>query len=205
MATTVQGLIRKHRPLWNVTIRNPFVKGVRDGTMERELFDRWLVQARHMLEGHHAPVCRLLAAAPREDRPLLLQSLELIHAEIEWQRRRIVERGLDPAARVHPVISAMANYLVALGFQPYVVGLVAFWTQGRTYVDAWKARSPAPGMYRDFLRRFHQPRAVEWGRRMDRAANRALAGATESERDAAEQAFLRVVNDKLLYWTMTLS
>jgi thiaminase len=204
MPMTVHGLIRKHRPVWNLTVRNPFVSGVHDGTLQHELFDAWLVQARHLLDGHFAPVCRLLASAPRRDRPLLLEGLEIIQAELDWYRGLLAERGLDPSAPLHPIMLTMKNQVGALGFEPYVVGLVAFWTQGRTYVDAWTRKREPRGAYRAFLRRWGDPRAGVWVQRLGRAADRALADATPHERMAAEEAFLRVVHDKLSYWVMTL-
>ena len=204
MPTSVQALVRKHRPIWNITVRNPFVTGVHDGTLPREMFDGYLVQAHHLVEAHFAPTCRLLAAAPRQDRPLLLEGVELLRSEVEWYQRLLAERGLDPSTPARPAILAMRSQLVALGFEPYVVGIVAFWAQAKTYADAWTSKRPHSGAHRDFLERWGSRRSGAFARRLGRAADRAIAGARPRDRDAAEEAFLVVVRHKLAYWTAAL-
>jgi thiaminase len=200
----MQGLIQKHGPLWDIAVRNPFVRAVHNGTMPREPFDKWLVQAYHLLDGHFAPMCRLLAAAPRDDRPLLLAVLEATRSECAWYRERIIERGLDPSAPVHPIVLALTNRSVALGLEPYVVGLVAIYAHYRTYADSWTARRAPSGPYREILRHWIRTGSSPLSKGYGRAVNRALAGATASEREAAEEEFVRVVNGKLAFWVMTL-
>ena len=201
---TTQELLQKHRPAFDLTVHNPFAQAVKNGTLGRESFDRWLMQASHLVEGHFAPVSRLLAVAPVRDRPVLLEGLERLSAEIDWYHELIARRRLDASAPVHPVILKMRNQMVSLAFEPYAVGIVAFWAQGITYTGAWKARRAPSGPYRDFLERWGHARADAFVRRLERAADRALAEATPRDRAAAEEAFLRVVNDKLAYWSIVL-
>jgi formylaminopyrimidine deformylase / aminopyrimidine aminohydrolase len=205
MATpTVEGLLRKHRPAFNLIAHNPLALAIRSGTLRKELFDRWLFQAYCLLEGHFAPVSRLVAVAPPRDRPPHLEGLEILRAEIAWYEGLIAERGLDTCAAIHPVILKMKNQMVALAFEPYVVGIVAFWAQADTYASVWQTRRPPSGPYKFFLSHWGDPRGRQWVRKLGRIANRALAEATPRENAAAEEAFARVVDDKPAYWSMVL-
>ncbi len=204
MVISVDGLIRKHRPVWNVTVRNPLVMGVRDGTLPRTILGGFLVHTFHLAEAHFAPLCRLLAIAPPPDRPLLLQAVQLLRDETAWCERRIASKGLDATGPAHPAVVAMRSQLIASGFEPYVVGLVSYWTQARSFADAWTAKRPPSGAYRDLLLRWGDPRVTGFVRRVGRAADRALAAAPPRDRIAAEQAFAVVVQLKLHFWTAAL-
>jgi formylaminopyrimidine deformylase / aminopyrimidine aminohydrolase len=201
---TTQELIRKHRPAFQLTVRNPFAQAVHDGKLKPELFDRWLVQAFYLVEGHFAPVSRLLAVAPHRDRPTLLRGLELLQGEVDWYHELIAKRRLDASVPVHPVILKMKSQMVALAFEPYVVGIVAFWAQGATYAGAWQTRRTPAGPYRDFVERWGHSRAGAFVRQVGRAADRALAVATPRETATAEEAFVRILDDKLAYWSILL-
>lgn len=203
-ARTTSDLLRTHRRLWAVTCRNPFVLGVRDGSLPRELFDQWLVQDRHFIDGTFPVACRAAASAPVEDRPVLLEAIEGLLTFLAWFDRTLAARGLDPRRPMHPIVRAYRDYLLALGFESYPIVIVALWTQYRAYGDAWRWASGGARRYRDVIRRWSSPAYDAFVRRLQRAADRALATSSPRERAKAAEAFVHTLHYELATWVMTL-
>ncbi len=201
---TTASLLGRHARLWKVTCRNPFVGGVRDGSLPVEVFDRWIVQHRHFAEGLFQTICRTAAAAPERDRPVLLQVIRNVFGYLGWFDRMLATRGLDRETAVHPVCRAYYDYTVSLAFEPYPVALVALWAQYRAYRDAWKWAHPGAPQFRKFVRNWYS-RSYEPGlSAVSRAANAALAEASLREVRRAEQAVLEVATYELAFWVMTM-
>jgi len=201
---TTATLLKRHAPLWKVTCRNPFLVGVRDGSLPVDTFNRWLVQDRHFVEGLFPAACRITAAAPRKDRETLLTGLRSLLGHLAWFDRTLAARGLDPATPIHPVCRAYVDYVISLGFQPYAVSLVALWAQYRAYRDAWAwARTCAP-KFRSVVRNWYSAEYGSFLRDLGRAADAALADASSREIESAEQAILDVARYELAFWVMTM-
>jgi formylaminopyrimidine deformylase / aminopyrimidine aminohydrolase len=201
---TTAALLKRHAPLWKVTCRNPFVGGVRDGSLPVEVFDRWLVQHQLLADRLFTAICRIAAAAPDRDRPVLLEILRTMSHFLPWFDRMLSERGLDSNVPMHPVCRAYADYTVALGFEPYPVALVALWTQLRAYRDAWKWAHPGAPKFRGVVSNFYSPAYEPVQRELSRAADAALAEASRREVQRAEQAVLDVAKYELAFWVMTM-
>ncbi len=201
---TTSSLLRRHAPLWKVTCRNPFVGGVRDGSLPVEVFDRWLVQHDLLADRLFTATCRIAADAPERDRAVLLEILRRLDRFLAWFDRMLRERGLDPDASMHPVCRAYADYTVALGFEPYPVSLTALWTQLRAYRDAWKWAHPGAPKFRGVVRHFYAPPYEPVLRELTRAADAALAAASSRDVGRAEEAFLDVARYELAFWVMTM-
>lgn len=201
---TTESLIRKHRALWRVTCSNPFVIGVRDGSLPLPTFERWLEQDRHFLDGLFVASARVLALAPERDRRLMVDALRVAHEQLVWFDKLLVERGLDPAAPVQPVCRAYCDYLSSLAFEPYTVGIVAIWTQYRAYLEAWSAARPGAKKFRPLIRQWASSAFVQFERRFASAADAALAAASPRVRGKAEEAFAQVTRYELDFWVMLL-
>jgi len=200
---TTATIIKRHAPLWKVTCRNPFVGGVRDGSLPVETFNRWLVQDRHFVEGLFPAMCRIAAAAPDRDRQVLLVGLRSLAANLSWFARMLAARGLDAGTPMHPVCRAYVDYTVSLGFEPYTVGLVALWAQYRAYRDAWAWAHPGAPKFRSVVRNWYSPDFERFLRDLARAADAALAEASPRDIQRAEQAVLDVAKYELAFWVMT--
>jgi thiaminase len=201
---TTASLLESHRPLWRVTCRNPFVAGVRDGSLPVETFNRWLVQDRHFVDGLISAESRLLAAAPARDRDVLLDGLRDLLGQLQWFDKTLAARGLDPGAPAHPVCRAYVDYMLSLGYECYPIGLVATWAQYRAYRDAWAWAHPGAPKFRRVVRNWYSPGYERFLRRLDRAADTALAEASAREIRRAEEAFVQIAKYELAFWVMTL-
>jgi formylaminopyrimidine deformylase / aminopyrimidine aminohydrolase len=201
---TTATLLERHAELWKVTCRNPFVGGVRDGSLPVETFDRWLVQDRHYVEGLFPAMCRIAAAAPGQDRRIHLVGLRRLLGHLSWFDRTLAARGLDPATPIHPVCRAYVDYAISLGFQPYAVSVVALWAQFRAYRDAWTWAHPGAPKFRSVVRNWCSPEYKRFLGGLGRATDAALAEASRSEMQLAEQAILDVARYELAFWVMTL-
>jgi thiaminase len=201
---TTAALLERHRPFWRVVCRNPFLVGVRDGSLPVETFDRWLVQDRHFMDGIFAPTSRTLAAAPVRDRDPLLQALRQVHANLAWFDRTLAQRGLDRDAAVHPVCRAYVDYIVALGFERYPIALVALWAQYRAYYDAWAWAHPGAPKFRKVILNWYSPEYRRFVKDLERAADFALAGASPEEIRRADETVVQVARYELAFWIMTM-
>ncbi len=198
-------LVRSFPALWKAACRNPFLLGVRDGSLPRAALESWLVQNSHFLDGLFTAQARILALAPRADRVLLTEGLRDVLDYLAWHERRRRVAGIDPDEPVHPVCRAYVDFLLTLGFEPYPVGLVALWAQYAVYLEGWRRADPPAMPFRDVVRTWVSPRYAALVRRMRRAADTALAAAAASERERAKRAFELVLHYEIDFWIMTMA
>jgi len=201
---TTANILKRHAPLWKVTCRNPFVGGVRDGSLPVEVFDRWLVQHGHLAQGLFQAYCRTTAAAPEQDRQTLLGVLQNLSGYLTGLGPMLRARGIDAETPIHPVCRAYVDYTVSFGFEPYTVALVVMWAQYRAYRDAWGWAHPGAPKFRSFFRGFYSPDYNAGLVALSRAADAALAEASRPEVQRAEQGVLDVAKYELAFWVMTM-
>lgn len=202
--TNAESLIDRHRDAWlAATERSPFVRAVRDGTVEREAFRRWLAQDRLFVDGLYAAQARILALAGGEARRALLGGLVALQAELDWFEGQAVRFGV--ALDVAPIedCSRYLDYLQTLAFAPPSVALTAIWAVERSYLDAWRAARPGAEPYREFVEHWSNKAFAEYVERLRAGADEALARASGADRAAAERAFRRVVDLERRFWQMT--
>ncbi len=202
--TSPRTLLRFHRDLWRLANRNPFVLGVKDGSLAKAAFERWLVQDRHFAEGLFVAQSRVLAMAPPGDRALLLGGLHALAAELAWFESKLRARRLDSEGPVHPVCRGYVDYLQTLAFAPYAAAIVAVWALERAYLEAWGHARPGARPYREYVERWTSASFARYVKRLEQAAAAALLAASARESAQAEAAFVQVVLYELDFWSMTL-
>lgn len=203
-ASSTAALLQRHKHLWGVVTRNPFVDGIREGTLPRRLFDRWLMQDRHYLDALFATVARILAGAPPGERKDLVEVLASTHRVIEWLEEVRKTRRLRAVHEIHPICRAYADHVTALSFAPFPVTATALWAQDRAFFDAWRSARPGGDGYRSIVAAWTSKAVVDRCGKLRAIANRALRRAGEAERRAAEQGFEQVVRYELDFWVMAL-
>jgi len=195
--TTLQ-LIADDAEPWHAATRHPFLDGVRDGTLDRAAFSRWLVQDFHFALALTRAEGRYLANAPREDLQLLVQGVQAMVAELAWFERKATERGLDLAAPLHPTTRAYVDYLQATTYEPYAVQLTALWALECAYLEAWRTALPGAPAYREFVEHWTNEGYAAWVDSLEAAANRVLARGGE----AAREAFRWIARYERDFWQM---
>lgn len=203
-ATSTAALLRRHKHLWGLVTRNPFVDGIREGTLPKRLFDRWLVQDRFYLDALFSTVARVLAGAPAEERKTLLGVLVSTQGVVEWLDSVRKERRLRSVRQMHPVCRAYVDHVTALSFAPYPVAVTALWAQDRAFFDAWRSARPGGDGYRPIVATWTSKEVEARCKRLRGMADRALRGAGRADRVKAERAFEQVVRYELDFWVMAL-
>ncbi len=196
-------LLQHHADAWAQATRHPFLEGVRDGSLPRLSFHRWLVQDRHFALGLFAAQARVMALAPPSEWPILLGGLNALLAELEWFERHVRSRSLDFEQPLHPTCRAYVDFLLALGFAPYPVGITALWACERVYLEAWSSARPCAAEYQEFVDRWTAPPFLDYVRGLETAAGAALAQASNTVRAAAGDGFRQITSYECAFWAMT--
>jgi len=202
--TSAASLVRRHKHLWELVTRNPFIDGIREGTLPRRLFDRWLVQDRFYVEALFPTAARVLAAAPIDERRGLLEVLVSTQKVVD--RFEVLEksRRLPRAREIHPVCRAYVDHIKALALEPFPVAVTSLWAQDRAFLDAWKSARPGGDGYRSIVAAWTSAEVDARCKLLQGIADRALRGAGPAVRAAAEHAFEQVVRYELDFWVMAL-
>ncbi len=200
---TLNELRQSVADVWQRATQHQFLTGVRDGTLPQRAFEVWLVQDYHFVRGLLPFQARCLALAPRTDQPVLVRGLGALVEELRWFEEQAARRSLRLQGPVHPVCRGYVNFLWALSFGPYVAQLVALWALERIYLEAWTHAQPGAEPYRAFVARWTNPDFRSYVEELEAAAARALDGATPTEREAAEDAFVETVAHEVRFWDMS--
>lgn len=96
-------LRRKNDPLFTAALSHPFVKGIGDGSLPRDVFARWIVQDWLYLQGYVEALKVASALAPNESSQAFWGELVRVTLEVELE----LHRGL--ASRFNLSINALDN------------------------------------------------------------------------------------------------
>lgn len=184
-------LIARHPVAWAAATQHPFLDGIRDGSLARQRFRRWLDADHAFLQDLLRFQAQLLEDAPEPDRPVLADGLGALEAELAWFEAQAGALGLDLEGRPHPTVRAYREHLERLGAAGYASALTGLWTLERAYLDAWTGAQPGAGDYRRFVEHWTTPEFGAYVARLGEAV--ALAGADEA-------AFLATADLEARFW-----
>lgn len=197
-------LLGRHREAWRAATRHPFLDGVREGTLPAGTFEEWLVQDYLFVLDGLTFQSHLVPRAPREDQALVAGGLVALEAELTWFEEQAERRGLVLERPRHPTNAAYGDFLAGLADGPYPAEIVALWALEQAYLDAWRSASPGHPDYRPFVEHWTTPEFADYVAGLERAADAALAGASESERERAGAAFLEVAWLEKGFWDIAI-
>ncbi len=195
---TPQKLIESEAELWRAATHQPFLDGVRDGTLPPEEFACWLVQDYQFGAALTRVEARYLAAAPREDLGLLAAGVQAMVAELDWFEQKAAERELHLGAPLHATARAYIDYLYALCDRPYSVQITALWALERAYLDAWRGARPGAEAFREFVERWTNEAFATYVAALEAATSRVLGHTADAEREA----FRQVARYERAFWEM---
>jgi thiaminase/transcriptional activator TenA len=193
----VQGLIEAHPQPWQAAVSQPFLDGIREGWLPAADFQAWLIQDHHFLADLLAFQARLLAEAPRPDQAVLAGGLVGLEAELGWFESRLEGEPTRPRSRI---TDAYGRHLRELNRGPYAAAIVSLWALERVYLDAWTGAAPGAPGFREFVAHWTAPAFAAYVTPLATAADAALEAAGESERAAAESAFLATLELERDFW-----
>ena len=201
------------RPIWQLQLEHPFVRGITDGSLEIRRFERWIAQDYLYLTEY----ARVLAfAAARTDR---LESMtwfaRILHltldTEMELHRRYAARFDITPTRlsneRMWPTTRAYTDFLVRCASAGDMIDLVTAllpceW--GYVYLAERMGQSglPAEQRYADWITQYTSPgfrEAADWLKdELDRLSH----GVNSEKRDKLLDLFLISSRYELAFWEM---
>ena len=199
------GLLERHRGIWEEAIRHPFLDGVREGGLPDGAFDTWLAQDYLYVSDLLAFQARLLARTPREAQGIVAGGLVALIEELDWFEALAGERGLALDAPRQPAAVAYRDLLSDLERGPYPAAMTALWAIELAYLEAWTSAKPGSPNYTEYVEHWTTPEFASYVSGLGEAADAALRGASEDERERAERAFLAVARLERDFWEMAFS
>jgi len=191
-------LIRQAGQLWERATHSPFLEGIRDGTLPKEAFHRWLIQDYHFVKAFLRFLGALLLRSDRPQQPLLVEGIVALDHELAWFEKQVQARGLDLKSPVHPFCQRYNDFMLRAVHEESLSGLYAMlYSLEACYLAAWSSLKPE-GPYQEFVERWSDPRFRDYVIKL-----RSLA---ENQTDAPSQGLvdqcLRYEED---FWTMAMS
>jgi thiaminase/transcriptional activator TenA len=193
-------------PIYDKTVRHPFLAGLADGTLPRARFDFYLEQDALYLSAFSRALSLLAAKAPREEWALTLNRHAVEALEVE---RKLHESLLGPGRRtpaMAPSNFAYTNHLIAAVSQrPFAEGLAALLPCYWIYWEVGKQLKKRGSKNPDYQRWIDQYAGEEYGatvrqvlEMMDQEA-RAMSAAS---REAARKLFEISARYEYMFWDM---
>lgn len=141
--------------VYTAILRHPFISGLTDGTLPREVFRHYIVQDAHYLRGYARALAVCAARAPDEDGTVMFaeHAAGAIAAERDLHAALMGEMGSSPeeAAKepVAPTTQAYVSYLLATSYGgsfAEAVGAVlpCYWIYARVGDELLARSSPDP-------------------------------------------------------------
>jgi thiaminase (transcriptional activator TenA) len=206
-------LFEAARPIWDAQLEHPFVRGIADGSLDPEVFKRWVLQDYLYLKDFVRIFAWAVAKADRlESMNWYAGVLNLtLNTEMELHRQYAARFGLTPAdlerERIWPTTRAYTDFLVRTAADGDMADLVAAllpcaW--GYVYIAQGMAKGQPPedARYADWIAQYASPEfaeAAEWLRaEMDRLAE----GTSLEQRKRLEELFVLSSRYEWQFWEM---
>jgi thiaminase (transcriptional activator TenA) len=206
-------LYRAARPIWDAQLEHPFVKGIGDGSLDPDVFQRWVVQDYGYLKEFSRIFAWAVAKAQRLDSMgWYAQVLNLtLNTEMELHRSYAARFGVTPGeleeAEMWPTTRAYTDFLVRTAADGDMADLLAAllpcaWGYihiGRALAEA---EPPNDQRYRDWIDQYASEEFAEAGAWLRSELDREAAGATAEKRARIEHLFLLSSRYELRFWDM---
>jgi thiaminase/transcriptional activator TenA len=200
------GLWAAIAPIYEKTLRHPFLAGLADGTLPRARFDFYLEQDALYLSAFSRALSLLAAKAPREDWALTLNRHAVEALEVE---RKLHESLLGPgrrAATMAPSNFAYANHLIAAASQrPFGEGLAAllpcYWIYWEVGKELKKRGSKNP-VYQRWIDQYAGQEYGATVRQVLEMMDQEARAMSTGSREAARKLFEISARYEYLFWDM---
>jgi len=205
MTITCGSLLKTHSQAWTKATVHPFLNRCKEGTIQPEQFNTWLVQDFLFVQDFTRLLGRTLAAAPNAHLDTLLGGLVALKDELQWFQAKAAERDLDLSTPQLTTCQRYGEFMASLAITPYAVQATALWAIEYAYNQGWQLPGPMPAPYNEFAERWGNPEFTEYVNLLADQANAALAATTSETQAQAETAFLRVAELEAAFWQMAFA
>ena len=201
---TTGELLRRNEDTWRLSIDNPFIEALKGGHVAPENIEKFVRQCLHFTDAAVVANALVLAKAPIEARPVLLDLLAETHETAEWLRRLVAGSASDQHP-VHPVSRGYGDYLARQTIDGYLTGVTALWALYRAILDDWGAASVgADAALREFTDRFASERRRANLERLEELLDATYDQASVADRRTATAVFEQVARYTLDFWVMAV-
>jgi thiaminase/transcriptional activator TenA len=199
--SSARELLARSTPLWQRLTAHPFVLQAGQGTLERRVFERWLVEDHWFVVGFRRFLAGLVGMAPdARAGDVLAAGLAPLQAELDLFRREASNRRLDLTAEPAPTTLGYTSYLLASLAEGYPAAITVLYGAEKAYYDAWSAvRAPAriSSPYWAFIDNWSSDAFAGWVAAIARLLD---ASAPAGPTPAMCVAFDRIVRFELRFW-----
>lgn len=202
---TCAQLLAKYPEKWKSATVHPFLQQCQQGTITAAQFNTWLVQDYLFVTEFTRLAANLLAIAPSAHFDTLLGGLVAIKDELLWFQAKAAERNLTLTTSPQATCQRYCEMMSDIASQTYAVQATAFWAIELAYNQGWQQHSPMPAPYTEFADRWGNAGFTDYVKVLEQQADSALATASESETEAAEQIFIDVALLEKDFWQMAFS
>lgn len=200
------------RPIYEKTLRHPFLKGLSDGTLARSRFQFYLLQDGHYLRAFGQTLSVLASKAPREDWAITLNEHAADALKVERQLHESIlgsyglsKRDIERAG-VAPTNYAYTTHLLATAHQrPFAEGLAAVLPCYWIYWEAGKELKKLGSKNPDYQKWIDQYAGEEYGkvvRQVLDMMNAEAARLDPQSRLAVKELFVRSARYEYMFWDM---
>jgi len=206
-------LLDAARPIWDAQLEHPFVRGIADGSLDPEVFRRWVVQDYLYLKDFARIFAWAVAKADRlESMGWYASVLNLtLNTEMGLHRQYAARFGVPEteleAAPMWPTTRAYTDFLVRTAADGDMAELVAAllpcaW--GYAYIAERMASGPHPAdpRYADWIAMYTAPEFIEAADWLKGEMNRLAADAGAEKRARLRDLFVLSSRYEWQFWQM---
>jgi len=200
------------QPVYESTLRHPYLAGLADGTLPKRKFRFYLLQDAHYLKAFGQALSLLAAKAPHEDWAVILNqhAIETLQAEKQLHAGILGKYGADALeiqeTPMAPVNVAYTNHLLATVSQrPFMEGLAAvlpcYWVYLEVGQHLKKRGSPDPD-YQRWISQYAGEGYEQSVRAVLRMMDEMAIHETAESRGQALKIYERSTRYEYLFWDM---
>ncbi|KAJ3683050.1 hypothetical protein LUZ60_013277 [Juncus effusus] len=207
----------KHREIYERATRHPFIRSIRDGTVEFPSFKRWLSQDFIFVKEFVPFVASVVLKSWKEsddssDLELILGGISALNDELSWFKAEATKWSVD-LANITP-LAANTEYCKFLhGFtdtkEDYTVALTTFWAIETVYQESFSfcigEDHNTPNELLDTCQRWGNSDFGQYCKSLQRIADRCLRKASVNVVQKAEDVFLRVLEHEIQFWNIAIA
>ncbi len=211
--TFTDQLYRAAKPIWDAQLQHPFVAGIGDGTLDPEVFKRWVLQDyRYLKEFARVFAWAVAKAEGLDSMGWYAAVLNLtLNTEMELHRGYAARFGLTPedleAVEMWPTTRAYTDFLVRTAADGDMADLVAAllpcaW--GYVHVARQLARGAPPRdqRYADWIAQYASDEFAEAAEWLKAEMNRLAANASPEKRARLTELFVVSSRYEWVFWEM---
>lgn len=214
MTTFSERLFQRVEPIWQSYLEHPFVKGIGDGTLDKDKFKHWLKQDYIYLIDY----TRLFALGVAKAQDLETMGLfgtlvhETLHTEMQLHRNYAAQFGISeqaltetkPASTTTSYTSYMLDHAQRGGIE-YVIAAVLTCTWSYNYIG--RALNDIEGaadhpFYGEWVQMYSSTEFTELTDQLIDMMNRVAEGKSEAELQALEDIVVRTSYFEYMFWDM---